>query len=148
MKVLVADLSSGKFEGTDLESFLNSILKIYKISKNNYVATRRFRLINGEKNPEMVSIKNKYFFGELISNNYMSPRNEYVRIDQASHYFKSFFLDEKKRKLYGDLYFLENEIGLKAKNLFEQGLTKFYLRGYGTYDKVVEILSFDIDYKP
>ena len=146
MKVLLTDLSSGKFESTDFESFLSSILKICGITMKNYIAKKRFKAIKNDKKDFWINIKNTPFYGTLDVTDYamLFDNSRCVQLQEASHYFKSFFLDRKERKLYGDLYFLENEIGVKAKKLLEKNLAKFSLRGYGTYEKISEILSFDI----
>ena len=136
-----------KFRATHID-FLNdftehtiaaSLLKEKLIEYDN-------SLDKNDKKDFWINIKNTPFYGTLDVTDYamLFDNSRCVQLQEASHYFKSFFIDEKERKLYGDLYFLENEIGPEARTLLEKNLAKFSLRGYGTYEKISEILSFDI----
>jgi hypothetical protein len=110
-----------------------------------------FKKLNWDIDENVISIiehlkeqsKNKILLGEFVSEN---NNSDIVNLKNVSHYIEN--LEFYKNKFYGDIVFVDSDIGKIAMELFLRKQIKTTVRALGFYNdgkpKVVDLITIDL----
>jgi len=110
-----------------------------------------FKKLNWDIDENVISIiehlkeqsKNKILLGEFVSEN---NNSDIVNFKNVSHYIEN--LEFYNNKFYGDIVFVDSEIGKMAMELFLRKQIKTTVRALGFYNdgnpKVVDLITIDL----